>query len=200
MKIDKRLHLVIPIYDGVEKYVEGGEEKERDRVAAYVHASPISRETFRRYFLVIAKTFSRITGEGFNAVTGPRVAYMLLEDTAKEMGTWEGPEGVSMGLVAEFVRLANVLVMEGGRWVVYPLQDAVARKLISEDDADEVMNSLTFFTVGSSMYPKKDEEAVLRFATRVWGGRIESSSFTEFQRSLQTSTATDSSGAKRAAA
>lgn len=194
MKIDKRLNLVLPIMDG-------------DNVVAHVFSSPISKEVFETYFLAISKTFARIHGEGLNAIVGPRVAAMMLKSVAKEMpprddgaeNFWEGPSGVALGLVAEIVRLSNVFLPAAkGGWQTIPLQEAADKNYISESDYSEVENALVFFTVASAMYPRNQLAGILDVATRIWGGRITSSTITEFEASLPTSTTAANTGVKTA--
>ena len=55
MKIDKKLNLIVPVYGDDEKTIR-----------CYVHSTPISRETFERYFLIIGQTF------GADLLPGPR--------------------------------------------------------------------------------------------------------------------------------
>jgi len=177
LNIDKRLNLVIPIED------EG-------RITAYVHSMPISEASFRANYMVIAKTFSAIYGQGLAGLSGPRVALYLMEEIAKTDGVWEKVEKT---LIADMRRLSNFIVP--GQDPI-PLQEALDKKLISPEDASEVENAIAFFTVTSSMHRKAVLEAILEGAMSYWSGQITRSSPTEFAASLKTLTAPVSTGAK----
>jgi len=187
LKLDRKLNLVIPV-------------TQDNNVTVYVHAAPISREVFERYFLVISKTHAQILGAGLGWSIAPRVASMMLEKVAKEDDSWEGPAGVARGLIGDIVRLANVAVPdEKGGWTTIPLQQALDQSYFSEDDTAEIKNAVVFFTVASWMYPRADRNAILSEAMKLWGGRTESSNSTEFVSSLPISTETANSGATETA-
>ena len=182
MKIDKDLRLVIP-FDSAN-----GE--------SFVHAQAISRQVFERYYEVIARAFTKIYAGGYGIVSGPRVAAMLIKDVARDMGA---SDDVQAGLINEIRRLANVALLTPKGWEHVPLEEALAKKLIDEDEASEVENALAFFTLVSSMHKRSTREKDLAGAAALWGGRLTSLNFTEFVASLPTSTATDNSGATAAA-
>lgn len=185
MKIDRKLNIVIPV--------------ERGDGVAYVHATPISREVFERYFLVISKAFAAIYNEGLGIMAGPAVAGLILKKVADDMGVWDGPGGVQMGLVAEIRRLSNVICPGPNGWAMVPMQEAVDRNYFDADDVAEVENALAYFTVASSMHKKASLKAFLDGASELWGGQITSSSCTDFLNSLPTSTETASTGVKATA-
>src|SRR5690348_319822 len=95
MKINRQLHLVIPLTG-----TDGS-------IRTYVHSTAISSDLFEKYWLVISKTFAQMHAEGLGNLAGPRVADKLLRATAEQLGTW--PD-VKSGLVAEIHRLTNVCV------------------------------------------------------------------------------------------
>jgi hypothetical protein len=185
MRIDRKLNLVIPIVrsDGVE---------------IYTHSTPIGADIFDKYFLVIAKTFTAIYTEGLGAIGGPRIADKMLKRVAEQLGVWDTPDGVERGLVNEMRRLTNVVFPGNRGWDSLMFDDAVKNGAMDEADAVEVLASLTFFTVASCMHKRGDLQAVLSGGMSIWGARIESSSCTEFMRSLPTSIVAASSGGKAA--
>lgn len=192
MKIDRKLNLVLPIVDGVTTDEKG---VEHDNIVAYVHSTPISKEVFEKYFLVLSKVHARILSEGLGWAAGPRIAALMLEKVAKEDGTWEGADGVSRGLLGEIVRLTNVFMpLPVGGWDMVPLQIAIDQKLISDDDIGEVKSIIVFFTVSSWLYPKMMRDKILMEAMALSGGRTESLSCTDFSTSLPMSIATASTG------
>jgi hypothetical protein len=187
-KVNRKLHLVIPV--------------ERGDVTVYVHSTPVGREQFDTFYLPIAKTFAAINGEGLGVLAGPRVAAKLLKSVSERLGIWESDEPqaftVKTGLVAEIRRLTNILAPSDNGWVLTPLDDAVKANLLDEEDAAEVENIITFFTVNWLMHSKSVRESVMTSAAELWGGQLTSSSCTEYRASLQTSTTAGSSGENKA--
>lgn len=201
MKINRKLNLVIPILgdpivekneDGSVKVDANGNPVEKDNVVGYVHAEPISKETFDAHYLVIAKTFGAIYGEGLGYSVGPRIAGRLLRTVATNMGAWDGPDGVEASLLRDVFQRANYVKANGE---IVPFEEAVVKKMLDEEDLSEVTNSLAFFTLASSMHLRADLPAVLAGAARFWGGRTTSSNSTEFAASLRTSNAGANTGA-----
>jgi hypothetical protein len=199
MRIDNPLNLVIPV--------------EGNHGVVYVHAMPITRETFDTHHMVIAKTFNAIYDGGLGVASGPRVAAKVLRDIAKEMGVWEGPLGVEQGLMGEIRRLSNVIIPEGGDakldkkkkknapdvwrapgWTTITMHEAIKRNLLDEEDADVVENAQAFFTVAWSMHTKGDRPHVMEAVCGLWSAQMSSLSCTAFATSLPTSIETASSG------
>ena len=121
MRIDKKLNLVIPV-DGTA------------RGTIYVHSTPISRDVFEKYFMVLSKTFAQIYKQGLDIYAGPRVAALLLRKTAEEMDVLDGFDGVENGLMAEMLRLTNVIYSDEGGWRTMPYEDAVNQKILDSED------------------------------------------------------------------
>lgn len=174
IKIDRRLNLVIPV--------------EREDATFYVHAAPVSRDVFETHFLIMAQTMTALITEGLGAVSGPRVAAIMMRTIAQARGGWEGQNGVKNGLFAEMRRLSNVVMPGANGWDILPLDTALARELLDEDEVSEVENALVYFTLASSIYRKADQPVVIAGAARIWGARTESSNAMEFARSLPTLT------------
>ena len=180
MKIDKRLNIVFTL--------------ERDTGPIHVHSTPISRETFERYFIPISKTFAAIYGEGLNVIAGPRIAALMLRKVAEQTNTLEGPEGVRSGLLGEIIRLSNVLMPNpAGGWQTTPLHNAIAQEFLDEDDVAEVEGVLVFFTCVSSMHTRSQIADILKMM-QLWGVQTTSSNSTEFAASLQTSNPEENTG------
>ena len=189
MRIDKRLHLVVPIYADEE----GGE------IVANVHSAPLSEEVVDKYFMLLGQVYSTVFGLGLGINSGPGHAMRILRHIATERGIWAddaktGTLGVEKGLVDEMRRLTNVAVPDTGRWVPLPLDVAVDRGVISATDKREVENAIVFFMSASATLPRAQLQGFLKTAAELWGARITSSPFTEFVSSLKTSTGTDNSG------
>lgn len=181
-RIDERLNLIIPIdrYDGT---------------TVYIHATPIGREVFQKYFLVMAKAFASIWAEGLNNVSGPRVAALMLREIATNMGLWDGPEGVSLGLMTEIKRLANVIAPASGRgWDVVPLDQAIQAKMVDGDDVDEIEGNLVFFSLTWHLNRRKEREIVMDTVASRLDASMSSQNLSAFVNSLPTSIATGNTG------
>lgn len=184
LRINERLNLVIPVYS------------DDDTVSAWVHSTPISREAFEANFRLISKTFAAIQGEGLGELAGPRVASLLMREIARSM---VGPDGDADGMTRDFLneirRLSSVISPGASGWESMPLDDAAARKMLSDDDMSEVLNAVVFFTVASAMLPRTKAHAILPGAARLWGAQTSLLAATAWAASLRTSTATANSGA-----
>lgn len=178
MRIDKKLNLVVPI------------ERE-DGSILYVHSTPLRHEVFEKYCLIIGQTFSAIYTGGLNISSGPRLAAMLLKQIAVAGELWDGDEGVERGLVAEIIRVSNVLVLTADRgWATVPMYDAIKQELLSEDELSEAQGAITFFIVASAMHTRQQLGSVLSSFTRLWSLLTTPLTVTEYASSLKTSTET----------
>lgn len=179
MQIDRKLNLII----GLDR-LEG---------TSYVHAMPIARPVFERYYLVMAKAFAEIYAGGLGPVAGPRVSALVLKDIAGE--GWGGANGVEMGLMNEIRRLTNILAPGPNGWGMQPWTGARAAGLVDEDEESEVENALVFFTLASVMHKKSILPATLAVMGSLWGSSTTSLPAMEFVNSLPTSTPADATGA-----
>jgi hypothetical protein len=176
MRINEALNLVIPIY---------GDD---DAIASYVHSMPLSRSAFEANYLLVSATFAAIYSEGLGETAGPKVAELILKDVARGRKIDAAP------LLNEIRRLSCFIRPGAGGWENIPFQQAVDGRMISEEDAAEVMGALVFFTANSVMLPRKVLRPTLDGAARLWGAQITSLQPTGWIDGLRTSTATDSSG------
>ena len=183
MKINRQLNLVVPVY---------ADDGETER--AYVHSVPISSEVYTAHWRVLSRTFSDIITGGLMPV-GARVAAKMLEDVARELGSWDGASGARATLLPEIHRLTNVLVPGEKGWSTLPFEDAVKTGALDKSDADEIEGTLVFFTAGSHLFMRANRAEMLTGAVASWGGRIVSYDCTAFLASLPTSTSAASSGA-----
>jgi hypothetical protein len=189
MRIDKKLNLIIPI--------ESDDDPALYR--AYVHSTPVSSQVFDNYFLIIGQAWTSIFTEGLGIVGGTRVADKLLKKVAIDKGVWDGETGVQEGFINEMHRLTNVFTTTGRGWEMIPWDDAVKKKMLSQDEISEIESALVFFTLASLMNRKKELMGVLGGAMTMWGARVEFLSCTEFLNSLRTLTAAENSGVTAAA-
>lgn len=195
MRIDRRLYIVIPIY-------ESGEDSP---VLAYVHSMPLAEEVVDRYFMTLGRTYTTIFSSGLGLAAGPAHAMRVLRATAEANGEWfddpkAGKTGVQTGVVEEVRRLTMVAALHDGKWEQLPLAVAVDRGVLTAEDLREVENAIVFFIVSYATLDRKQRGPVLSGAAALWGAQISSLSFTEWVSSLKTSTATGNSGEKSPAA
>jgi RNA polymerase subunit RPABC4/transcription elongation factor Spt4 len=226
MRIDRRLHLVIPIYAEPE---EGGD------LAAYVHSTPLAEEVVDVYFDVLGRTCTAIFAQGFGMVSGQGHAMRILRKVAIDADAWfndpkSGRVGVERGLVEEIRRLTMVAasVKEGQaacsacaslpkpdeacpqchgtgavdrfRWDSLPLQVAVDRGVLSTADRKEVENAIVFFIAAYATLARAQRRPILEAAAELWGAQLTSSHFTEWTASLRTSMPGANTGANAPAA
>jgi hypothetical protein len=177
MRVDKKLNLVVPCEQ------EGGE-------IIYFHSIPILKETFQRYSLVIAATFNKLLVNGLQSM-GARIAAFTLQEVAEEMGKWEGTQGVKEGLLNEIDRLTNVLVMGANGWESVPVQTAIARGGIDEDDYEEAKQKIVFFILISAMARRDVAASFMVILENDWGMLTTPLNATAYGNSLLTSTVTE---------
>lgn len=175
MKINKQLNLVVQV-----------ENDNGDII--HVHSTPLLRETFNQYFLVMSKAFSAIYGEGLGAISGPRIASRMLRHIAENLGEWHGQQGVELGLMGEIRRLTNVLVPTANGWETMMYDDALTQELISAEDADEVEGIIVFFILNSALQRQQMKKTFIEAGARLWGAATTLLGLTEYRSFLSTST------------
>lgn len=186
VKINRKLHLVVPIEQGPR--------------TVYIHSTPIDAEVMDVFFLPISKTFAAIYGEGLGIVSGPKVAAHILKAVSQRLEMWESDDPtavtVKSGVLGEIRRLTNVMAPGADGWQMLTLDDAQRQGVIDAEDAAEVENIITFFTVIWLMQKRSLREQVMEGAAGLWEGQLTPSNATEYRNSLATSTPAGSSGGK----
>lgn len=172
MRIDKKLNIIIPV--------------DTDDGTVFVHSTPIARETFETFFMILSRTFAEIYARKLNILAGPRIAMIMLRSMATELGLTTGPSGLE-DLVAEIRRLTNVAMPGEGGWRALPLQDVIDHKLLTEDDISEVEGAVCFFILVSAMHLRREVPAILDGMTSLWDAQTTSLPFTEYIASLRQS-------------
>lgn len=182
-EINRRLNIVDEITNG--------------DTTVYVHSTPIRREIWDQHYLLLTKTINRMYEENLTPPMGARIAMRLMRDVATGMGEAERNRLDTL-LFPEIWRLTNVLVPdpERGGWTQLPFEKAIKDGLIDEDDADVVRNHLAFFTAASWVHTRKElKDLIYPMITGALGSQIVSSTCTDFQGSLPTSTPVVNTGA-----
>lgn len=181
MIIDRKLNLIVPI------------ERESE-TKLWIHATPIRKEVFEQYYLVLAKTFSAFAQNGLDFRAAPSVASLILKSIAQStdriigQSWWDGDDGVGgkTGLYAEIIRLSNCLVSTENGWKQLPLQTALDSNLITEEERAETLNQLVFFTVVSLIAPRNDRTILIKGAAAIYQLDVTYSNFTDWSTSFQT--------------
>ena len=179
MKIDQRLNLVIPI-------------ERDDGSTLFVHSAPIARATFEAHYKVLAAAHCQIFHGLAGLRSSPRVAGLILRDVARELKLEEATE---RGLLAEIKRLTNVVIPTTDGNTVLPLDAAISRNMLDDDEVAEVDGYTSFFTVMSSMENRKKVTVAMRYMGMFWGTQTTSLNVTAYAASLRTLTEDESSGA-----
>jgi hypothetical protein len=182
MKIDRHLNLVIPIQ--TEKHG-----------TVYAHSVPISRDVFEQFYLELGKVFNQCFDGGNEthmALTAPQIAYPALKALAKKSGSWDE---VKKGLVNEIIRLTNVMIAGDRGWETIPLDSAIKREMIDEDEEAEILSGVIFFTAISKVAPKDLRISFLQMAGSLRNWELLSLDSTAFKNSLPTLTKVESTGA-----
>ena len=177
MRIDKKLNLIVPIS------LENGE-------TVYCHSMPILKETFQRYSLVIAATFSKLLVNGLQSM-GARIAAFALQEIAEEMGRWEGVHGVKEGLLNEIDRLTNVLAMGSNGWESIPVETAISRGALDAEDFEEAKQKIVFFILISAMARRDVADSFMVILENDWGMLTTPLNCTAYGNSLKISTETE---------
>jgi hypothetical protein len=184
MRLDQNFNLVVPV-------------EQENGTKIYIYSTPISQEVFESYYLVMSKTFTTLYTEGLTLVSGARVAYITMKNIAKELDMWDGPTGVQNGLINEIKRLTVVLTpVESRGWETLPIDVAVTRSLLDEEDLSEVLNCLVFFTVLYRLHKRTERKAIIQSACALWTASITSLDSTAFTTSLTTSSEVETSQSK----
>lgn len=178
MEINRKMNLVVPV--------------DTDKGRIYIHSTPISKEVYRENFLVLGKVFAQVFGEGLGVISGPRVAYMMLEKIAKDAGAWDGDRGVKNSIISEVIKNSKAIIpIEGKGWDDMPLDVAIDRGHV---DPDDVLSELIFFTCVFAINKPAQAIQVMGDVNTLWGSAITSQSSTDWMKSLPTSTPKGSTG------
>ncbi len=160
MIINSSLNLVFPI------------RSQNNTPLIWAYHTPISTEVFQANYRIIAATKAAIFGKGiaYAADAGPRIASLTLRDAGRADAAEWGIEDSAPALLAEIKRLTHVLAPGKDGFDVLPIDPAIARKVIDEEEADEAISAVVFFTSAFSMATRSNREAVGRASALVLAG------------------------------
>jgi hypothetical protein len=183
MRIDRKLNLVIPLFD------------DDGNPFAYVHSTPISAEVYDAYYLPLHKTHAALTVFGLGPIDGPKCCDKLLKQMSKDLRMWDGPSGVEAGLVAEIQRLTNVIAVGKNGWETLPYGVAIQQGILNAADKSEVDAATVFFIVSSVTIHRAQLKDWLEGANSLWSAQLTSLNSTEYMNSLPTATTSANTGA-----
>ncbi len=191
MRIDRALHLVLPI-------------ERDDGVVLFAHSTPIEEATFIAYHRPLMMTYAQLDADGLIRSGGIRNADLILKEVSERIGIWkDDPQtksiGVERGLLGEIRRLTNVFAPTGTKWEAVPLDECVNRDVLSEREAREVAAGAVFFTASSRAFPRQNLREFLQICSSRIGASVVYSNVSGFASSLPTLTAGENSGATAAA-
>jgi hypothetical protein len=169
VKLNRKLNLVIKI--------------ESERGPLYVFSAPISRLMFDTHFLLIGRAYNSLYMNDFGAVGGPRMAARMIRQEA----AMRQPEQ-AFALLDEIKRLTTVWAPRtnggGSGYEQLPFDVAAQRKLIDEDDQDEIEGAICFFTLVLWMTPRADLGPHLKALERLWRAETTLLNAMDYIRSL----------------
>lgn len=160
----------------------------------YVWASPLSLRVAKTYWHVFQNAAGMLYTSDLGAKSAPRYAAEAIRTAARQLGI--GDE-VEKNVIGEIQRLAMVVSPSGNGWSPVTFDSAVKDGVLSEDEADEVLNVLAFFTLALRFHSTNGGQRTVLVNGALgmhWNGRTTSSQYTEWLASLPTSTQVESSG------
>jgi hypothetical protein len=202
MRINRALNLVLPVYDDAEPRLDPEGKSIPPDPIYWVYSIPVSREIFERYWKSMSKALVDLATDGMGNM-GPRLGLLSLKSAAEELGDWEDSEdnrgavrlGVENGFLPEVRRLTSIIApAQTGGWRSVPLDVAIQQKTVSDEDLDEIMGTVVFFTCTSLVAPRRRVEAILIGQLSRFEAQLTSLTTTAFAASLRTSTPGGSSG------
>lgn len=179
LKIDEKFRIVLPI-----KYSEDGSPSLR------VYHTPIRREVFEANYRIISATFSALMSPAARA-GAMRIATLRLRDEgerdARERGFDPQSDGGASALLGEIKRLSLVLVPEGEKWEMVPVDVAIEKGFIDDDDWRDAESALVFFTCLFNMVTKHEKARMVEAAASMMNASITSLAPLEFADSCTAS-------------
>lgn len=177
---------------------------EANRPTLRIFHRTISRDVFEINYKLLSAVFSELWSQGsYHALSvGPRIASLALKDLAKKMaeslpddsGTAPNPAHT---LLEEMKRLSLILVPTPSGWEKIPVQTALSRHLIDEEEWSEVESALIFFTSAYHLAKKSEKEVRANVLLGLLGAKIYSDS-TDLPGSSRISTASETTPVKTA--
>jgi hypothetical protein len=187
MQINAALNLAFPI-----------RSDDAGNPTIWAYHTPINRVVFEASYRLIAATKAALfsKGIGYAADAGPRIAALALMDAARQDAIERGDVSAdnvpnvtgALALLADIKRLTMVLAPGPQGFDLLPVDAAVSRGVIDDDDWREVEAAIVFFTCGYAMAAKAKRQQTADAVASILMGSITSLQPMEFAASLRTST------------
>lgn len=185
MRIDEKLNLVIPL------------SSDDKGASVHVYHTPISREVYEQHYRVMAATQAYIASKGirFQFGIGPRIATLTLKEEGLREAAQRGEvdkdgkpiDKATDALLLEIRRLTTILAPGSNGYETLPIDTAIQRGVLDEDDWRETESILVFFTFQYALEQKSKRRDMAQAIASVTKAVITSSTPMEFLNSLLTS-------------
>jgi hypothetical protein len=186
VQLNSELNLVFPI-----RFADDGTP------LMYAYNTPISTEVFQANYRILAAVNAEIWKKGINnAAAFATVANLMLLDVAKVDALQWGTEDMGKAFLAEIQRLSYILAPGANGFEMLPINVAIERKVIDQEDWNEAESAIIFFTSGWSMLPRAVRLPFAKRMTLHIGGSITPLPPLEWVKSLPRSTPDESSKAQ----
>lgn len=203
MHIDENLNAVFPVVTSrITKQVDGKDVHE-DVVRVHAFHTPISKAVFDANYRLLAATRAALSGKGSHYLmsAGPRIAALTLRDEglrdAESRGyldDYDKPRDDEVkALFAEIKRLTTILCPGPNGWEMLPVDAAVSNGKIDEEDWEEALSSVVFFTCHVAMARKVERQRTAKSTASFLKASITSSPLSDFVASLPKSTHAETS-------
>jgi hypothetical protein len=197
MTIDAQLRLTFPIRWRTEERVDPADATKKTLESVpvlWAWHDPISQDVFRANYRVISAAYEEIWGdkqdEGRRAATiGLRTADLILLQAAKDDAEKRGGEDTGPALLAQ-LRLLTFILAPGpsGAFEFLPVDQAIKRGLVTDDEWHDVECALVFFTAISQIQRRAIKPIMSAAAALTLKGSMTPLALMEFATSLGTST------------
>jgi hypothetical protein len=181
ISINKKLNLVLPV--------------ETDKGKIWVHSVPLLRDVFESNYMLLTRTLSNLYGNGIGPAMAPRVARLVLRDTAKEM---DDTTDISNNLMNEIYRMTNVLMpsSNGAGWEMHTYYEVKSKKLVDDETLSEVENAIIYFIVASAVHLRSELPMAYQGLKQIWKAETTLLDITEYGNSLKMSITEENIGEK----
>jgi hypothetical protein len=177
-----------------------GKEKDghEDVVRVWAFHAPISKAVFDTNYRLLASTKSALASKGAHYLmsAGPRIAALTLADEgirdAESRGRFDEDGNArndeALAFLAELRRLTTILCPGPNGWDMLPVDVAISSAKIDNEDWEEALASIVFFTCQWSMAKRVDRKRSAQATASLLSASTTSSTLTEYIASLPKST------------
>lgn len=177
MQITDSLNLAIPFGNGMVAY-----------------HTPVSRAIYEQHYAVLHATLAAMGRKGVHYLrtSGPSIAHLVLKDEGKRDAAERSEQDHTPALIGEIKRLTNVLAPSPAGYDLLPIDTAISMGKLDEEDWEEVVAAVVFFTCLVQTAKKSDRTMVATSVASTVDGSITSSGPMEYGASLRKSTKAES--------